>query len=294
MMKNRLTGKNLNHTQMLMSSYHLAPNSRHLSKDIDLDFGKEEPILLKRLSLGDDNAFWPLWQQHQKYLYHRCLSWMGGNPIEAEEALSLAMLKARDKLPNSADKITNFRAWLTRLTHNLCVDIHRARCRKAIRIESLETIAVQEEEAVISNFDCPESAILRDELGQVIRSAVDTLPERLRIPFILRYYEQVSYPDIAQQLAISQDNAYKRIQQARDRLQKCLRRYLSGIENFPLISAKTSNKNSNFLGDDLKIDSPISRDPGCIFAVINYQLTATCVKKLSHPSYPSFGLQGWR
>ncbi|WP_083619091.1 RNA polymerase sigma factor [Planktothrix serta] len=189
---------------MLISSCHLAPNSRHLSKDIDLDFGEEEPILLKRLSLGDDNAFWQLWQQHQKYLYYRCLSWMGGNPIEAEEALSLAMLKARDKLPNSADKITNFRAWLIRLTHNLCVDIHRARCRKAIRIETVE-----EDEAVISNFDCPESAILRDELGQVIRSAVDTLPERLRIPFILRYYEQVSYPDIAQQLAISQDIALR-------------------------------------------------------------------------------------
>ncbi len=127
MMKNSLTGQNLNHTQILMLSCHLAPHRRHLSKDIDLDFGEEELILLKRLSLGDDNAFWQLWQQHQKYLYHRCLSWMGGNPIEAEEALSLAMLKARDKLPNSANKITNFRAWLTRLTHNLCVDV--ANCK---------------------------------------------------------------------------------------------------------------------------------------------------------------------
>lgn len=292
MMKNSLAGKNLNQTHRLMSSCHLARNPRHLSKDID--FGEEEPILLKRLSLGDDNAFWQLWQQHQKYLYHRCLSWMGGNPIEAEEALSLAMLKARDKLLNSADKITNFRAWLTRLTHNLCVDIHRAGCRKAIRMDSLEVIAVQEDEAVISSLDSPESAILRSELGQVIRSAVDDLPERLRTPFILRYYQQVSYPDIAQQLAISQDNAYKRIQQARDRLQKCLRRYLSGMENFPLISAKTANNNSNSLVDDSKLDSPVLRDAGCIFAHINYQLTATCVKKLSHASYPSFSLQGWR
>jgi RNA polymerase sigma-70 factor (ECF subfamily) len=32
--------------------------------------------------------FWLLWQEHQNYLYHRCLGWMGGNPTEAEDALS--------------------------------------------------------------------------------------------------------------------------------------------------------------------------------------------------------------
>ncbi|WP_017721271.1 RNA polymerase sigma factor [Kamptonema formosum] len=254
----------------------------------------EEKQLLQRLSEGEMSAFWQLWQQHQKYLYHRCISWMGGNHTHAEEALSLAMLKALQQLPACAERITNLRAWLTRFTHNLCVDIHRERRRKAIGMESLEEIAVKEEEAVISSLDCPESAILRDELGQVIRDAVDALPSRLRTPFVLLYYHQVSYPDIAQQLALSQDNAYKRIQQARDILKKRLIRYLSGADNSVLASSETSCKKSNFVVVSSQSDSPVAMDSGCMIAAINYQLTATCLEKLSHASYCSPSHQGWR
>ncbi|MEA5593420.1 hypothetical protein [Rivularia sp. UHCC 0363] len=59
----------------------------------------EEQLLLKRFSQGESSAFWELWQRHLDYLYYRCLGWMGGNPTDAEDALSRAMLKAEKKLP---------------------------------------------------------------------------------------------------------------------------------------------------------------------------------------------------
>jgi RNA polymerase sigma factor (sigma-70 family) len=178
-----------------------------------------------------EKAFWQLWQQNQDYLYRCCLKWMSGNLADAEEALSRAMLKAWDKLPNHAEKITNFRAWLTRLTHNLCIDIHRERRRKAMQMESIEEIAARDNSAVISCLDSPELALLHHELGQYIRRAINTLPSRLRTPFVLHYYREISYQDIAQALAISIDNVYKRIQQARDILQKRLSRYFSGLDD---------------------------------------------------------------
>ncbi len=254
----------------------------------------EEQELLQRLAAGEINVFWQLWQPHHKYLYSRCLGWMGGNPVEAEEALSLAMLKAREKLPKYAIKITNLRAWLTRFTHNLCVDIHREGRKKAIGTESIEDIAIREQEEVSSSLNSPESAILRDELCQFIRTAVNALPERLRTPFILRYYQEVSYPDIARKLAISQDNAYKRIQQARDLLEKRLKKYLSGSDNFCIISSNSLGENRISFVESSQSDSPLSRDTGCIFAGIDYNLTAICQEKLSHSWYQSPSLLGWR
>lgn len=60
------------------------------------------------------------------------------------------------------------------------------------------------------------------------------MPLRLRDPFILRYYHDLSYQDIAQQLALSTANVRKRIQQARETLQKHLNKYLSGLNDLSL------------------------------------------------------------
>ncbi|MEG4200981.1 RNA polymerase sigma factor [Microcoleus sp. Pol12A5] len=201
-----------------------------------------------------EKAFWQLWHQNRDYLYRCCLRWMGGNPTDAEEVLSRAMLKAWDKLPDYAEKITNLRAWITRLTHNLCIDIHRERRRKAMQIEDIEEIAATGNLAVISGLDSPEEALLHHELGRYIRRAIDTLPSRLRTPFILRYWHQIAYQDIAQQLALSLNNVYKRIQQARELLQKRLSRYLSGLDDALLDSSESSKKGDvAFSSDDFAV-----------------------------------------
>lgn len=85
-------------------------------------------------------AFWQLWEQYRDYLYRCCIEWMGGNPTDAEDALSRAMLKAWEKVQKIGVEIANFKAWLTSLTHNLCVDIHRERSRGANRVEDIERL----------------------------------------------------------------------------------------------------------------------------------------------------------
>jgi RNA polymerase sigma-70 factor (ECF subfamily) len=170
-------------------------------------------------------GFWQQWQQYQDYLHRCCIKWMGGNPTDAEDALSRAMLKAWEKVQKFAGKINNFKAWLTTLTRNLCVDIYRERSRGANRVEDIEGYASIEEQGLLWSEDTPEIALETGEKRMVIRRAIDNLPPRLRQTFILHFYQELSYPEIAQQQEISYQNVCKRISQARAILREGLRGY---------------------------------------------------------------------
>lgn len=242
----------------------------------------EEEQLLQHLYEGDLNAFWPLWQSHQEYLYVLCLRWLNNDVYEAEDALSVAMLKARKKLPDYAHKITNLRAWLTRLTHNLCMDKYRQDRRRAMGVENIDEIAPASLDSLLISYTCPESTLLSEELSQSIFRAINMLPERLRYPFFLRYYHQVSYADIAQQLAISQDNVYKRIEQAKERLKKQLRHYLFG-QKYSVLHSSLEGENHQILVDKGGLlDAASLNNVRSIHPVISYHLTATCIVKASH------------
>ncbi|MGD1715261.1 RNA polymerase sigma factor [Dapis sp. BLCC M172] len=87
-----------------------------------------------------DSIFWQQWQEHQDYLYRCCVKWMGGNSTNAEDALSMAMLKAREKIQQCAKAIENFKAWLTKLTYNLCMDLLKQSTCYASEVEDVDLV----------------------------------------------------------------------------------------------------------------------------------------------------------
>ncbi|WP_414545974.1 RNA polymerase sigma factor [Nostoc sp. CCY0012] len=174
----------------------------------------------------DCTDFWRLWQEYRNYLYRCCLKWMSGNSTEAEDALSRIMLKAWKKVQQYAGKITNYKAWLTKLAHNLCVDINRERDRGANKFENIETIG--EEQKLVWTDDTPQRTLETDEKNIVICRAIENLPHRLRETFILHFYQELSYLEIAQQQDISYQNVCKRVSQARGILLIELKKYFIG------------------------------------------------------------------
>ena len=179
------------------------------------------------VTLDIQSFFWQEWQQYRDYLYRCCIKWMG-NPTDAEDALSRAMLKALEKVQKYAGEIVNFKAWLTQLTRNLCVDIYRERSRGANRVEDIEVYASSDEQGLVIQNETPESVLEMDEKKIVIRGAIDELPTKMRETFILHFYEELSYPEIAEKQEISYQNVCKRISQARAILVKQLREYFIG------------------------------------------------------------------
>jgi RNA polymerase sigma-70 factor (ECF subfamily) len=213
------------------------------------------------------------------------------------------MLKALEKVRDCTGVITNFKAWLTRLTYNICVDIHREYKRLTDRVESLEVIVEKGEEGLVSLSDTPESAALQRELATIIHRAIEDLQPRLREPFILHFIEEKSYGEIAQKLSISYDNLCKRISQARRILQTRLTRYLSGLDHSLLDSSESPEKREDLAVESFDSHEIIRTHPemtpsplqkqGGFDRSCNYQVTAICLEKLPHAWYHSPSPLGW-
>ncbi|MGB5971353.1 MAG: RNA polymerase sigma factor [Spirulinaceae cyanobacterium] len=239
----------------------------------------EEQALLNQLAQGDNNAFWQLWQLHQNYFYHRCQVWMGGNHDDAQEAMSLAVWKAWYKLPSYAQNITNFKGWLYKLIHNLCIDIHRQRHCHAVYVEDIESILLKSQETESFAYNNPESALLQQELKIYLRYCIDALPSRLRDSLILHYYQEMSYADIGAELAISQDNVAKRLQQAKQVLKKRLCQYLAGFNTVAIDEVQLQELEHKSFQLPIQTNHTIEE--------IDYRITISCLETLP-PVWCSF------
>lgn len=151
---------------------------------------------------------------------------MNNDPADTEDALSRAMLLAWEKLPIHAGKITNLKAWLARLTRNLCIDIHKERQRWNRFSDGGDDVEAVALERFMPGYEHPEAGCLDDELLTLFRGATDSLPDRLRDAFVMRCWEDEPYNDIAATLQITNANVRKRVQQARALLGDSMRGYL--------------------------------------------------------------------
>ncbi|MCT7991889.1 RNA polymerase sigma factor [Laspinema olomoucense] len=190
----------------------------------------------ERQKKQQDAAFWQQWICYQDELYRDCLQYMR-NPTEAEDLLSEAMLKAWQQVTTCVTAIKNFRAWVKRLTKNLCLDFLRH--RKKIAVQDIEAIAPQGEWA--NQGQNPVHDAMHRELENFFENAIDGLPHKLRQTFVLYYENDESYPAILEPLQISYSTARKRISDARKILRQQWNDYRGAEENPSLGSFNPSS-----------------------------------------------------
>ncbi len=172
----------------------------------------EDRDLLEAIIEGNLDAGWTLWQRHTGHLYAVCFAEMRGQKADAEDALAQSMIKAVTKLPVFAGRIVSARAWLRRLTRNVCKDMQREREREKRLAEDVRAVDGQglrspNELASGGEWQTCDPTVL-----------LERLPDRLREAFALRVLQQLRYEDIAARLQVTCVTARKRVQQARELL----------------------------------------------------------------------------
>jgi RNA polymerase sigma-70 factor (ECF subfamily) len=178
---------------------------------------RSERELISGCQKGERDAFRALFEAYRDKVYSIALRF-SGDP-------SLAMDIAQDTFVKLFASIRDFRGassfetWMYRLVVNSCLDQRRRTWRLIpLADEVLSTLRASGDSL---------RDVLREEMSDRVRSAVDKLPPDLRIAVVLRYTEGLSYDQISEVLGCAPGTIASRL----NRAHKLLERRLAPLVN---------------------------------------------------------------
>ena len=110
---------------------------------------------------------------------------------------------------------SQFTTWLYRITVNKCKDYMRK-----IKIRNIFT-PLKEAEEKTGDTTTPESS----DISGIVQKAIGRLPEKLRVPLLLKDIEGMSYQEIAETVQCEIGTVKSRIFRAREGLRNILKPY---------------------------------------------------------------------
>lgn len=151
----------------------------------------EDQVLVGRFRQGETEAFDRLMALHMDKVFS--LAWgVLQNREEAKDAVQEVFIRLHGALGRFPAE-NNLDAWLYRVCLNHCIDRKRRAKHAAYELTEEDWDRLQGSER-----DEPEFRAYQSETGRVIRQAVDQLPERQRLVFVLRHYQLLSINEIAE------------------------------------------------------------------------------------------------
>ena len=159
--------------------------------------------LIESCRRGDREAFRILFETHKDKVYSVTLYFFGGDEALAADATQQVFLKLFTRIGQFRHD-AEFTTWLHRLAVNVCLDEHRRRRRF---IPFGEAFGVDEPRVKKS----PEEIVGRGEAEVSIRDAIATLKPKLRVAILLKYFEELSYEEIASAMNCSKGTVASRL-----------------------------------------------------------------------------------
>lgn len=193
--------------------------------------------LMERYQKGDENAFTLLVRRHQKPLINFIARFINDrdNAEDLAQETFIRIFRAADRYkPGRA----SFKTWMYHIAKNLCKNELRNRERRdKYRVDNVaqnrnagsdeaEEIDLIENAPADPRYE-PEVALERKELRNAIQKAIAELPEKYRLPLILRDLQGLSYEEISEALEIRLGTTKSRINRGRLMLKEKLKPFIS-------------------------------------------------------------------
>lgn len=184
----------------------------------------EETDLVERLQRHDEEAFEVLVRSRAGALL-RCARKLLGNEEDAREVVQDALLQASRNI-HTFNCQCQLSTWLHKIAINAALMKRRARaCRPLVSIEDL--LPRFQEDGHHAEIPTPwqepiEAAMVRGETRQLVREAIDQLPDNYRTVLILRDLDQLDTEATASVLGITPNAVKIRLHRARQALRTLL------------------------------------------------------------------------
>jgi RNA polymerase sigma factor (sigma-70 family) len=152
--------------------------------------------LAARFRAGERNvSFTMLVERYQKRIYLSARRLAGGDHDEADDIAQETFVKMYDALDGFRGEAKLY-TWLYRIMMNAV--IHRSRKKKTRNAVSVDDVS----ETLVSNELTPDGRMEKAET-RLIEEAIELLPPKQREVFLLRFYDELPYEEIAQAVGTS-------------------------------------------------------------------------------------------
>ncbi|MBI2844658.1 MAG: sigma-70 family RNA polymerase sigma factor [Armatimonadetes bacterium] len=179
----------------------------------------DDTTLVERSLTGDTEAFAALVERYQSALFRLAYA-MTGNREDAEDLCQECFLHIYRVLPKYNPDY-RFSTWFKRVATNLFIDQLRKPRRRETCVDCIDDVLERAIESWEPAPDPEEAACRRDEAKRIL-SAVNRLPTELRIPFTLRYLDDLSFKEIAEILDLPIGTVSTRIRRGTEIIRRAI------------------------------------------------------------------------
>jgi len=168
---------------------------------------------------GDRDAFRRLYDLHKDRVYTLALHFFHGDESLAEDVVQEVFLRLHTRIRQFHGR-SEFTTWLYRLVKNVCIDEQRKR-KPWVSVEG-------------DGVELPADG--RDEYGKVdlcmaVQEALAQLKPEMRLAVLLRYFEDLSYEEMAEALGCTKGTVASRLNRCHRLLAKKLSPFRESFRN---------------------------------------------------------------
>jgi len=188
---------------------------------------QEDILLIKAALGGEGTAYTKLLNKYYDSIYYMLLRKVN-SVVEAEDLAMETFGKAFNSLSQYTPEFA-FSTWLFRIATNNCIDYLRKKRAKTFPIDTnIENNDSDSLPPILANSPNPEESIIKEQKALFLLELIKKLKPRYAKLVELRYYQELSYEEIAKELDLPIGTVKAQLFRARELL-------------YPLIKFKADN-----------------------------------------------------
>ncbi|WP_342647734.1 sigma-70 family RNA polymerase sigma factor [Mucilaginibacter sp. CSA2-8R] len=159
---------------------------------------KNDYQLVLKAREGSQKAYADLMQRYKDSIYFMSLK-MVNNREDAMDITVETFAKAFEKLDKYQPEFA-FSTWLFRVATNNCIDFLRKKKLSTVSIDNMMDEDDDRPMQIKADTLNPEETSIKKQQSKDLKVLIESLPPRYRNLLTLRYFDELSYEEIAQQL----------------------------------------------------------------------------------------------
>lgn len=168
--------------------------------------------LVKAYASGDNDAFDVLLKRHQDRIFNYILRIIKNEDI-ANDIFQETFVKAILTIKQGRyTENGRFPAWISRIAHNLIIDHYRQEKSENVKSADIEDVDILNRKDLCEAT--VEDIIIADQIRDDVKYLIELLPPLQREVLKMRYYQNLSFKEIAEITGVSINTALGRMRYA--------------------------------------------------------------------------------